>query len=260
MSHINWAQRAFHSEVAYSAALGSEPSVHAGFIHLTNEVVPWGGDFNCALRVQLTDWQSFVRVRGRVEELHRQRGLDRPDRYDIYPLPLDEAAWQPALKREGYDLDRLVWFSAPTRETTLPPGIRLYTPDPDDHIAWYHERQKKSAWYDAADWERLRPLQEAFARVFVPYWMFRDEVHVGWVYCGYLGAYGSLSDVWIEPEYRGQGLGRMLLDAIRLEGCRQGVEHLILRTSASRRPFYEKCGFRECLQSSSIRLRRGAGS
>lgn len=260
MSQINWAQRAFHSEVAYSGALGSQPIVYAGFVHLANEAVPWGGDFNCAVRVRLTDWQSFVRIRTQVEQIHCEKGLDRPDRYDVYPLPLDEEAWRPLLEQEGYRLDRAVWFSTPTQETTLPDGVRLYTPDPDEYIAWYQERQKASGWYDPTYWERLRPLQQAFARVFLPYWLYRDEAHVGWVYCGYLGTYGSLFDVWIEPQYRKQGLGRALLDAIRQEGYEQGITHLILRTSESRRAFYEKCGFQERLQSSTIRLQPGGNS
>ena len=52
----------------------------------------------------------------------------------------------------------------------------------------------------------------------------------------------------------GQGLGRLLMSAIRAEGARQDLEWLLLRTSESRRGYYEKCGFQECLRSSVIRL------
>jgi GNAT superfamily N-acetyltransferase len=256
MYEINWAEVALRSEVEYSKALGSVATAYADYVHLHNAALPWGGDFNCAVGVQITDYASFDRIVARVERIHEEKGLERPDRYDVHPPPLDEVTWGDHLAEKGYRLGRSVWFCAATREASLPAGVELYTPCEEAYIAWYHERQRTQAWYDEGAWQRLRPLQVGFARVFVPYWLLRDGARVGWVYCGYLGDYGSLFDVWIEPAYRGQGLGRVLMNAIRIKGRRRGIQYLLLRTSESRRGFYEKCGFEECLQSSTIRLVR----
>ena len=257
MQDVDWADVALCSEIAYSSALGSVPTTHAGFTHLHNEAVPWGSDFNCAVGVRLTGLASFDRVVTEVERIHHARGLDHPDRYDVHPPALDEAAWSAPLAERGYRLRRSLWFCAETLAGDLAPGFALYTPGADEYIAWYHTRQQAQAWYNEADWQRLRPLQERFARAFRPYWLLRDGARVGWVYCGAVDGYGSLFDVWIEPPHRGQGLGRTLIDAVRAEGSKQGLRHLLLRTSEARRGFYEKCGFRECLSSSTIRL--GAG-
>ena len=256
MGRSHWEQVAVHSEIEYSRALGSKPTEHADFVHLHNEAVPWGGDYSCAVGVRLTDLASFDRVVVQVERIHRAKGLDRPGRYDVYPPALDKAHWQDALAQRGYGLRRSVWFCADTVKGDLPAGIDLYTPHATEFIAWHHERQRVQDWYDERDWERMRPLQESFARVFRPYWLLRDGVCVGWAHCDALGAYGSLFDVWIEPPFRRQGLGRTLMDAIRVEGQKQGLRFLLLRTSEARRPFYEACGFRECLQSSTIRLKQ----
>jgi len=257
MHDTDWAAIALHSEIAYSSALGSVPTAYAGFTHLYSEAVPWGGDFNCAVGVVISDLASFDRVVAQVERIHRARGVDRPDRYDVYPPALDEAAWSAPLAQRGCRLQRALWFCAPALAGELASGCALVTPGAAEYIAWYHGRQRAQAWYDEADWQRLRPLQEQFARAFRPYWLLRDGARVGWVYCGAVGQVGSLFDVWIEPSFRGQGFGRTLLDAIRREGSKQGLRYLLLRTSEARRGFYERCGFQECLQSSTIRLSKG---
>jgi ribosomal protein S18 acetylase RimI-like enzyme len=255
MNEIDWAERALESEIAYSRACGSRPTAYPGFVHLYNDAVPWGGDFNCAVGVRLTDYASFERAADRVARIHREKKLDRPDRYDIYPPPLDRVWWDDYLAQRGYSLQMSIWFCAPTIEGHLPAEFTLFAPAEDEYIEWYHRRQKEQSWYDDAYLERLRPLQQRFARVFRPYWLLRGSQRLGWVYCGYLGDYGSLFDVWIEPAFRGHGLGRILMNAIRIEGRKYGTCSLLVRTSEGRRGFYEKCGFRECLRSSTIRLR-----
>ena len=256
MRAVSWTERAIESEIAYSRALGSKPTTYSSFVHLHSEAVPWGGDFNCAIGVRLEGLESFERVVKQVEHIHRERNLDQPDRYDVYPPALDEDPWHSYLTERGYRLGKSVWFHAPTLDATQPEGFALYPPPEGEYIEWYHERQKATDWYDEAEFKRLRPLRERFAAVFRPYWLLRNEKHIGWVYCGYLSDYGSLFDVWIEPAYRGQGFGRVLMNAIRSEGRKQGISSVLVRTSESRRGFYEKCGFRECLQSSVIRLQR----
>jgi ribosomal protein S18 acetylase RimI-like enzyme len=215
--------------------------------------VPWGGDLNCAVGVQVTDLPSFERIAREVERIHQEKGLGRPDRYDLVPPPLDESPWAGRLEAMGYRLQRSIWFCAQTRRSILPTGLELCSPAEDAYIEWYGDRQRTQDWYVEAEFEILRPLQQGFARVFRPYWLFQSGLRVGWVYCAWLGEYGSLFDVWIEPVCRGQELGRALMDAIRAEGIGHDARHILLRTSKGRRGFYEACGFRECLQSSTIR-------
>ena len=76
MKQHNWPEIALHSEIAYSKALGSVPTAYPDFVHLHNETVPWGGDFNCAVGVRLTDPFSFDRVVAQVKRIHREKGLN----------------------------------------------------------------------------------------------------------------------------------------------------------------------------------------
>ena len=251
---MDWAARSLESEIAYSVALGGTATEYADFVHVHNEAVPWGGDFNCTLGVRMSDLASFDCIVEQVEELHVQHHLERPNRYDVYPPALEQERWQPELLERGFRTHTSIWFCAPTVESELPPGFYLVEPGEDEFVAWYHARHCDQAWYDGDYARQILPLQRRFVRHFRIYWLRREGKLVGWVYCGSLGDYGSLFDVWIEPQHRGQGLGRVLMNAIRAEGARQGLEWLLLRTSESRRGFYERCGFQECLRSSVIRL------
>ena len=58
MREINWPQRALRSEITFSKALGGKPIAYPNFIHLHNEAVPWGGDFNRAVGVRIADLQG----------------------------------------------------------------------------------------------------------------------------------------------------------------------------------------------------------
>jgi ribosomal protein S18 acetylase RimI-like enzyme len=57
----------------------------------------------------------------------------------------------------------------------------------------------------------------------------------GWFY---------ISLMWIKEEYRGQGLGRRLLEAAEAEARNRGVRHAYLDTFTFQAPgFYEKLGY-----------------
>ena len=74
------------------------------------------------------------------------------------------------------------------------------------------------------------------------------------MYSANLGKYSRLFEVEIEQHFQGQGMGRLLLQAIISEGYSQGAEHILLQANDRLRLFYEKSGFRECSQNSIIRL------
>ena len=114
MKPIDWAANALLSEIEFSKALKSQPTTYPSFIHLFNPHVPWGGDYNRVVGVKLTDFGSFDGVYAQVEEIHHQKGLEPPDRFDIAPPTLDENMWQGYLNAEGYTLRTAIFFQTPT--------------------------------------------------------------------------------------------------------------------------------------------------
>ncbi len=54
---------------------------------------------------------------------------------------------------------------------------------------------------------------------------------------------GYLLNVFVEPEFRRQGLARSLLDLCIAEGRRRGIRMLSLHASHEGRPLYERAGF-----------------
>ena len=60
--------------------------------------------------------------------------------------------------------------------------------------------------------------------------------------------WASVDDVFVEPEYRNQGMGRALLQSVRAWAQERGADGISLQVAAANsrgRKFYEKLGFRE---------------
>jgi len=255
MQGLDWERRALESEIEYSKALKSMPVEYPTFVHMHNAFVPWCGDFNRALGVKLSDFQSFEDVVGQVESIHKQHNLERPNRYDIYPPALDEPLWDGHLSEKGYRLETAVFFCAPTLSGSLPSAFTLRIPSEQEYMEWFCRLAQSRGYYDEQWFQRVRPLQLNFARVFKPYWLLREEQLAGWVYCATLGEYARLFEVEINQESRGQGLGKTLLRAVGIEGGKLGVPFILLQAGEKLRSFYEKAGFRECARNSIIWLR-----
>ncbi len=258
MTPITWESKALQSEIVYSWALESVPTFYPDFIHLYNSSVPWGGDFNRAVGVRLADFQSFERRVEQVESLHRDRGLERPDRYDILPPALDAEAWESYLAGKGYRLETAIFFCAPILDGQPATGFSLVRPTEREYLDWFRRLTKARGYYEEAWFQSLRPLQLNFVKTFKPYWLLKDKALAGWVYCAGLGDYARLFEVEVAPEFRGQGAGLALLEAIRQEAGRGGAEEVLLQADETLRGFYEKAGFRECARSSIIRLKTEA--
>jgi GNAT superfamily N-acetyltransferase len=254
LMNLDWGERAIRSEIAFSTAYGGIPVAYERFVHIHNPAVPWGGDFNRAIGLRLTDFASFTRVVDQVENLHREKRLDRPDCYEVYPPALDEDVWREPLAERGFQLTTAIFMEAAVLKARLPAGCRLYPPSEGEYLAWYQDRLRSTNYYDEAWFQQLKGPQAAFIRTFKPFWLLKDETLLGWIYCANLGDFGRLFEVEIRAEYRGQGFGRVLLDAIRLEGARQGIGFILLRTGRRLREFYEKAGFAACTTYSIIRL------
>lgn len=57
------------------------------------------------------------------------------------------------------------------------------------------------------------------------------------------GLEGYLVNMYVEPEHRGRGLGRALLDAALAEARTLGLRRLLLYATDDGRPLYERAGF-----------------
>ncbi len=256
MESINWEKAALTSEIAYSKALKSEPKEHPNFIHMHNPFVPWSGDFNRALGVKITDFHSFEAFTSQIEAIHREKGLEPPSRFDIAPPVLEKSLWQSYLSQKGYRLSTAIFFCAPTVNYSLPPEYKLEIPSKDDYLIWFQQLAKSRGYYEDSWFQKIKPLQTHFSQVFRPYWLLKEGNLIGWVYCAKLGKFSRLFEVEVDEEYRGQGIGKLLLQAIRAEGYQMGAEYILLQAGERLRKFYENAGFRECT-SNSIVWRKG---
>jgi len=254
MQNINWDERALNSELEFSKALLSRPIEYPDFIHMYNSHVAWSGDFNRALRVRITDFQSFDNIKSQIEQIHQEKRLEKPDRFDIRMPALDEKQWHDHLQKMGYGLQTAIFFNALAKEIELPAGYSLYSPTNAEYFDWYSGLAKSQGYYDEGWFKQLIPLKANFIQVFKPYWLMKNKNLVGWVYSANLGKYCRLFEVEIEQHFQGQGMGRLLLQAMIGEGYRQRAEYILLQSNDRLRPFYEKCGFIECSRNSVIRL------
>jgi GNAT superfamily N-acetyltransferase len=253
MQSIIWPEKALHSEIEFSRALKSQPTTYPNFIHLYNPYVPWGGDYNRSVGVGLTGFEAFDEVNAQVADIHRQKELEPPDRFDIAPPALDESLWQDYLKQRGFSLRTALFFQVSTQPVGLPAGFTFYHPSTDEYMAWYIKLAEEQG-YASADWfSQSLPLKENFSQVYRPNWLMRDREQVGWVYTAHLDDFTRLFEVEIVPQFQRQGMGRLLMQAVIAEGYCRRTQHILLQAGERLRPFYEKCGFRECSRNSIIR-------
>lgn len=252
MELINWVKTALSSEIEYSKALKSQPVEYPRFIHMYNPFVPWSGDFNRALGLKITDFQSFEEISAQIKNIHQEKALENPDRFDIYPPVLEEGQWQDYLLNRGYSLSTAIFFSAPTLDCNLPSEFKLETPPENQYIEWFCDVVRSRGYFEEKWFEKVKPLQLNFCRTFRPYWLWKGDNRVGWVYCAHLESYARLFEVEICEAYRGQGMGKLLLQAIRAEGYKKGAKYILLQSGESLRPFYESAGFQECTRNSIV--------
>ena len=255
MATINWEKAALTSEIAYSKALKSEPVEYPQFIHMVNPFVPWNGDFNRVLGVKMTNFQSFDDIISQIETIHREKALERPGRFDISPPVLEKNHWQEFLSQKGYQLSTAIFFCAPTVKYNLPPEYTLTIPSQDEYLDWFHRLVKSRGYYEEKWFQTIQPLQLNFSQVFRPYWLLKERHLVGWVYCANLSNFARLFEVEINEAYRGQGIGTLLLQAIKAEGYKMGAEYILLQAGEHLRRFYESAGFHECTRNSVIWLK-----
>ena len=249
---MDWTRRSVESEIEISRALGSQPVEYSDFVHMYNPSVAWNGDFNRAVGVKLSDIGSFEKVVAQVERIHKEKGLEKPNRYDVHPPGLDRSLWQGHLREKGYDVHTAIFFWAPPFEESLPTDFALAVPADDEYLSWFRARVQARRYYTAEWFDKVRPLQLGFTRLFRPYWLFRRGELVAWVYCALLGDYTRLFGVEVDAACRRQGLGTILLHAIRVETGKLGADAVLLQSGEHLAAFYERAGFSECVRSSII--------
>ena len=124
-----------------------------------------------------------------------------------------------------------------------------------------HEMFKASGRTD----EMLAPMSEAFRPWLLPKLASGD--YFGWIVeaqdapAGGLGmmvidwpphpshptqaARGYVLNVFVEPEHRGRGLAKALMELATAEGRERGLQYMILHATAAGRPLYDKLGWRQ---------------
>ena len=63
-------------------------------------------------------------------------------------------------------------------------------------------------------------------------------------------ARGYILNVFVEPDRRGQGIARALMDLAMAEGRKRGLQYMILHATAQGRPMYEKLGWAQTSEMS----------
>ena len=58
-----------------------------------------------------------------------------------------------------------------------------------------------------------------------------------------LGMSGHIMNIWTDPDFRGQGIARRILDILTAEAGKRGCLTVSLHATAMGRPLYEKYGF-----------------
>lgn len=139
-----------------------------------------------------------------------------------------------------------------------------------------HEMFKASERTDSV----LAPMDEAFRPWLEPHlergdyfgWMLEDADGAAVAGLGMMvidwpphpshptqAARGYILNIYVEPEHRGRGLARRLMDRATAEGRARGLDYLILHATRMGRPLYEKMGWAQTSEM-SLSLRDEAPS
>jgi hypothetical protein len=179
LKSLDWEEKSLDSEIEYSKAFKSTPIKFPNFIHLYNSNVSWSGDFNRAVGVKLSGFKSFEEISIQVENIHKAKSLETPDRFDIISPALDEPLWRDHLMQKGYRLQTVIFFRAPSLKGNLESGFSLEIPAPDVYIDWFSHLVQSRGYYNEKWFQKVKPLQLNFSSVFRPYWLKKGNDLVG---------------------------------------------------------------------------------
>jgi GNAT superfamily N-acetyltransferase len=101
---------------------------------------------------------------------------------------------------------------------------------------WGYELERVREWAQAGDFE-----PESLSRRLV-YVAEAQEEPIGWASLVPRGEVGWLEDLWIEPQWIGRGVGRLLFEHVAAEARRLGARRLEWEGEPHARGFYERMG------------------
>jgi len=249
ISDPDWGQLSVDSEINLSKAYGGIPEKHDHYIHITNSFVPWNGDFNRAVNVSPDSVDDLDVIIREVRDIHRNKKLDPPNRYDLGPEIKIDNAWESNFIAKNMKFSEAVFMQAQSQEAPSDSDNYLYAPGADEYFSWYRTKMEGRNYFTEEYYKMLKPLQSSFITVFKPYWFKVADEIVGSVYIADFSEYARLFEVEIEENRQGRGLGLKMMKAVRHKVKLLGLKYVLLETSGGLPRFYEKCGFKECIRS-----------
>ena len=258
MKKIDWASKALQSEIEYFKALGGKAIEYHDFIHIYNKLVPLNGDYNLAINIKISDYNSLNKIIDKIEFLHQEKKLDIPNNFYISPPILNNKKWKGYLEKLGYEFCDVYYFRANSENLDTPSEYKFYSPTDNEYFQWFTKTRKSEDWYDEDTFQMTLPSQVRFYKIFKPYWFYKNNNMIGWIYCADLGEDSRLFDVFIKEEYRRQGMGTIMLKLIRTLAYNNGSSVVLTSVHAIKRlrKFYESAGFVECSSNSLIMRKR----
>ncbi|MDO9026932.1 MAG: GNAT family N-acetyltransferase, partial [bacterium] len=225
----DWGQLSVDSEINLSKAYGGIPEKHDHYIHITNPFVPWNGDFNRAVNVSPDSVDGLDVIIREVRDIHRNKKLDPPNRYDLGPEIKIDNALESSFVAKNMKFSEAVFMQAQSQDNSS--GDSLYAPSSDEYFNWYRTKMGGRDYFTDEYYSLLKPLQSAFIKVFKPYWFYVADEIVGSVYIADLGGYARLFEVEIEEKHQGRGLGLKMMGAVRHKVKLLGLKYILLETS-----------------------------
>jgi N-acetylglutamate synthase len=184
-----------------------------------------------------------------IEGLYRKAGLNP----SVRVTPLADSSAEPLLVNRGYrikDESRMMILSLDRyREVWADPRVRLERGPTRawlDGVCSHQEPSKRSPDHLFAIVGQLR-VPAAFATLDV------DGKAIGFAMCAIDRGWAEIGSVMLDPTYRGQGLGRIPVDALLAWAAREGAAHAFLQVDQtnrvavrlySRQGFTDLCGYK----------------
>jgi GNAT superfamily N-acetyltransferase len=101
---------------------------------------------------------------------------------------------------------------------------------------WGYELERVREWAETGDFE-----PESLSRRLV-YVAEAQGEPIGWASLVPRGEVGWLEDLWVEPQWIGRGVGRLLFEHVAVEARRLGAQRLEWEAEPHARGFYERMG------------------
>lgn len=91
-------------------------------------------------------------------------------------------------------------------------------------------------------WAQLFQVRSEYLAANEVYTLVRGDAIIGWYAVVLRGSTALLDDLWVEPAFIGQGLGRILFEHARQLAIQKGAQRLKLEADPNAVGFYEHMG------------------